>query len=150
MVQVNKINFHFLVPPFFFPKRKELKAFLLNLFQQQGKRVEAINYIFCSDEYLLDLNRAHLNHDTYTDIITFELSPKNASLLADIYISVERVKENAQTLDTGFQKEIHRVIFHGALHLCGYKDKTRGQAKKMRNMEELYLNKYFVPRGTGR
>jgi probable rRNA maturation factor len=150
MVQANKqqINFHFLTPPFFFTKRKDLKKFLLSLFKREGKSVETINYIFCTDAYLLELNKTHLDHDTYTDIITFELSPKDEPLLADIYISVERVRENAGAYNTSLKKELHRVIFHGALHLCGYKDKTKSQAQQMRAMEELCLHKYFVPRGT--
>ena len=144
----NKIQFHFLVRDFRFPKRTELKTFLLSLFKKEGKKVEAINYIFCSDEYLLELNRTHLNHNTYTDIITFELSGKDQPLLSDIYISIERVKENATLFQTTFQKELHRVILHGALHLCGYKDKAKDQSILMREMEEIYLKKYFVPRYT--
>jgi probable rRNA maturation factor len=150
MVQQNKdeIYFHFLTNPFFFPKRKELKGYLRSLFKKEGKAVEQINYIFCKDEYLLSLNKMHLKHDTYTDIITFELSPKGEALVADIYISTERVRENAQTFQTPFQKELHRVIFHGALHLCGYKDKTKEQSQLMRTKEEENLSRYFVPRGT--
>lgn len=150
MVQQNKdeIYFHFLTKPFFFPKRKELKSYLHRLFKKEGKAVEQINYIFCTDEYLLSLNKAHLKHNTYTDIITFELSPTGEALVADIYISTERVKENAQTFQTSFQKELHRVIFHGALHLCGYKDKTKEQAQLMRTKEEENLSRYLVPRGT--
>jgi rRNA maturation RNase YbeY len=144
----NGIHFHFLTPPFFFPRRKELKTFLFGLFKREGKKVHSINYIFCTDGYLLSLNKTHLNHDTYTDIITFELSPKNEALIADIYISVERVKENAQSFTTSFQKELHRVIFHGALHLCGYKDKSKKQSQLMRFKEEENLIRYFVSRET--
>jgi rRNA maturation RNase YbeY len=136
------------MPPFYFPRRTELKNFLLSLFKKEGKKVEAINYIFCTDEYLLELNITHLNHNTYTDIITFELSPQDQPVLSDIYISVERVKENAQLFKTTFQRELHRVVFHGALHLCGYKDKYKEQAQLMRTMEEHYLDAYFVPRDT--
>lgn len=150
MVRTNKspIHFHFIVPPFYFPKRNQLKEFLGQLFKKEGKKVNAINYIFCTDSCLLDLNQTHLNHDTYTDILTFELSAKGEQLTADIYISIERVRDNAATFQTSFQRELHRVIFHGALHLCGYSDKTKEQAQQMRSMEELYLNRYFVPRGT--
>lgn len=150
MAQQNRENifFHFLVPPFFFPSRGALKGFLKGLFKKEGKRIDTINYIFCTDAYLLELNKSHLKHNTYTDIITFELSAKNEPVLADIYISVERVKENARLFQAGLQQELHRVIFHGALHLCGYKDKSKEQALQMRSMEEHYLRKYFVPRGT--
>jgi len=152
MISANSgiIYFYFLIKPFFFPHRSRLKSFLKQLFKKEGKEVETINYIFCTDAYLLELNKTHLNHNTYTDIITFELSPKGEPLTADIYISVARVKENAATFHTSFQRELHRVIFHGALYLCGYKDKTKEQSQQMRAKEELYLNHYFVPRGTGR
>lgn len=142
------IQFHYLLPPFFFPNRSELKQFLLALFKKEGQRVEAVNYIFCTDEYLLTLNQDYLNHNTLTDIITFQLSPVGEALIADIYISIDRVRENSTTFQTGFKKELHRVIFHGALHLCGYKDKTKEQVKLMRSKEELYLDRYFVPRET--
>jgi len=142
------IHFHFLTQPFFFRRRKELKIFLLGLFKKEGKKIKDINYIFCTDKYLLSLNKTHLKHNTYTDIITFELSPKNENLIADIYISVERVKENAQSFVTSFEKELHRVIFHGALHLCGYTDKTKKQSQLMRLKEDENLGLYFVPRET--
>lgn len=105
--------------------------------------IEAINYIFCDDAYLLKINQQYLYHDTYTDIITFQLSPKGQALLSDIYISVERVRENASLFNTSIKRELHRVIFHGALHLCGYKDKTKADALKMRMAEEKALNLYF-------
>ena len=146
--QAGFIRFHFLVKPFFFPNRTRLKEFLHKLTHKEGKTVEAINYIFCDDAYLLLLNRTHLQHDTYTDIITFELSEAGEALLAEIYISVERVKDNAREFSAPFLTELHRVIFHGALHLCGYKDKTEVDVVKMRAMEEHLLHTYFVPRNT--
>lgn len=94
------------------------------------------------------MNKQYLNHDTLTDIITFELSPKETPLTSDIYISIDRIKENAKDFHTSFTNELHRVIFHGALHLSGYKDKTKEQAQLMRSKEEEYLKKYLVPRGT--
>lgn len=120
----------------------------MQLFKKEGRKVEAINYIFCTDDYLLELNKTHLNHDTYTDIITFELSGPHQPILSDVYISVERVKENSKLFNATFKRELHRVIFHGALHLCGYKDKSKEQSHQMRSKEEQYLNKYFVPRDT--
>lgn len=113
------------------------------MFRRQGKKLEAVNFIFCTDEYLLELNQEHLNHNTFTDIITFELSPQGQPLVADIYISIERVKENARLFGVSFKEELHRVIFHGALHLCGYKDKKPGEQRVMRNMEAEWLGKYF-------
>lgn len=144
----DKIRFHFLVSRFNFSNRNALKAYLLKQLKKEGKEVEAINYIFCTDDYLLEMNRQYLNHNTFTDIITFELSPKGRPLLADIYISVERVRENSRQFQTSFRKELHRVVFHGALHLVGYKDKNKKQSREMRFAEERWLNKYSnVPRG---
>ena len=142
------IRFHFLVPPFSFPQRNRLKAFLMAQFKKKGKRIGAINYIFCDDAYLLRMNQDFLAHDTYTDIITFELSAKKAPLLSDIYISIDRVRENAMKLEVTFKSELHRVIFHGALHLCNYKDKTQKQSQLMRLKENEWLNNYFISRET--
>src|SRR5688572_27775508 len=148
MPEVHKIKFHYVDVSFPFAERERLKAFLLGLFKKEGKKVEHINYIFCDDRHLLSLNEQYLNHNTLTDIITFELSDPGQPLVADVYISAERVRENAALFATPFYRELHRVIFHGALHLCGYKDKNKQQAQEMRSMEELYLKTYFVPRGT--
>jgi len=135
-----------MAPPFHFQSRTALKSFLMKLFRNEGYRVDAINYVFCTDVYLLKINQEFLNHDTYTDIVTFGLSNEGEPITADVYISVERVKENAKHYHSNFKRELHRVIFHGALHLCGYKDKSRGDAEVMRKMEDHYLKKYFVPR----
>ena len=144
----DKIKFHFLAPRFYFPNRNALKAFLLKQLKKEGKSVEAINYIFCTDQYLLEMNLQYLNHDTFTDIITFELSTKGQPLLSDIYISIERVKDNARQFKTSFHRELHRVMFHGALHLAGYQDKNTAQSALMRSKEDVYLNAYLISRGT--
>jgi len=120
-----------------------LKSFIATLFKKEAKRLEAIHYIFCSDDYLLKINREHLQHDYYTDIITFGLSEPGQPINAEVYISVDRVKDNAHQFKTTLKKELHRVIFHGALHLCGYKDKKKGEEALMRKKEEFYLNGYF-------
>jgi probable rRNA maturation factor len=146
--EVNRIEFHYLSKAFTLRDRNHLKGFLLKLFKKEGFKVCTINYIFCTDEYLLEINKTYLNHDTYTDIVTFPLSGKGEPISSDIYISVERVKENAKTFQSSFTRELHRVIFHGALHLCGYKDKNKEQSQQMRAIEEHYLKRYFVPRGT--
>lgn len=129
-----------------------IKDFILQLFKKEGKKVEAIHYIFCTDEYLLNLNQEYLSHDTYTDIITFFYSENNQPVSSDIYISIERVKENAQKFKTSFKDELLRVIFHGALHLCGYKDKKPTEEKLMREKEDFYINLFKktsnVSRGT--
>ena len=142
------IKFHYPSKDFSFPHRGRAKKALAELFKKENKRTDAINYIFCSDEYLLTINKQYLNHDTLTDIITFELSPKGQPLVADIFISVERVKDNAKQYAVAFQQELMRVVFHGALHLCGYKDKIASEKILMRKKEDYYLKLYFVPRGT--
>ena len=104
-----------------------------------------LNFIFCSDDELLEINQTHLNHDYYTDIITFDLSEKDSPILvSDIYISVDRVKDNAANLHVSASTELHRVIFHGILHLIGYKDKTKGEKIKMTEMEGAWLNEYLT------
>ena len=125
-----------------------LKAFIKQLFTKQNKPLSRISYVFCSDQYLLQLNLKHLNHDTYTDIITFPLSELSEPVVSDVYISVDRVKENSIKMQTTFTQELHRVIFHGALHLCGYSDKSKQEKLAMRKKEDEYLNAYFVPRET--
>ena len=136
---VQNISFHYLVEPFHFPNRNKLKEFLAKRLKKEKKVIESINYIFCTDEYLLQFNRQYLDHDTLTDIITFELSSKGQPLLSDIYISYERVKENAGLYRTSVLRELHRVIFHGALHLAGYKDKNKNDQAVMREMENRWL-----------
>jgi len=139
-----KIHFHFLKGSNSLSERTRLKSFIANLFKKEGQKLDDIRYIFCSDDYLLEINQQHLQHDYYTDIITFGLSDPSLPINAEIYISVDRVKDNAREFKTSFKREIHRVIFHGALHLCGYKDKKKEDVALMRKMEELYLNKYFI------
>ena len=142
--QVNQlIYFHFLIKPFYFPNRTQLKKFLLSVFQKERKNIEHINYIFCTDEFLLNFNRQFLNHKSYTDIITFPLSKKGEPIISDIYISIDRVRENAGIFHTSFKRELLRVIFHGALHLCGYQDKNKKQTQQMREREDYYLKKLF-------
>ena len=133
------IQFNFL-EPVSLKDRTRLRQFLVSLFKKEGKKPGDLQYIFCSDDYLLDINRQYLNHDYYTDIITFDLSEKGHPINAEIYISVDRVRDNAREFGSSVKKELQRVIFHGALHLCGYKDKTAAQQKEMRQMEEKYLN----------
>ena len=142
------IYFHYISKDFSLKDRTALKTFLSSLFKQEGKKIVSINYIFCSDEYLLELNKSYLKHFTLTDIITFELSNANEPVVSDIYISIDRVKENAFSFKTPFKNELLRVIFHGALHLCGYKDKSKNDQLMMREKENFYMNQYIVSRGT--
>jgi rRNA maturation RNase YbeY len=136
------IQFHFLLPVSF-TQRTLAKDVIRDLFKKEKTRLEQLTYIFCSDEYLLEINKQHLNHNYYTDIITFDLSETPDAVTGEIYISIDRVKDNAQTYKVSFKQELLRVIFHGALHLCGYKDKTEKDQALMRKAEDKYLQYYL-------
>ncbi len=125
-------------------ERGKLKSFIIFLMKKEGFKPKDISIIFCSDEYLLDINKQHLNHNYFTDIITFDLTPKgDKETTAELYISTDRVKHNAKDYNTTISNELHRVIFHGILHLCGYKDKSKNDIKIMREKEAHYLGLYF-------
>lgn len=136
------INFHFL-EPISFTQRTLVKEVIRDLFKKEKTKLEQLRYIFCSDEYLLQINKEHLNHNYYTDIITFDLSETPNATIGEIYISVDRVRDNAQNYEVSFKHELLRVIFHGALHLCGYKDKSSKEEQLMRKAEDKYL-KYYL------
>jgi len=121
----------------------KLKTFIHQQCHKEGLSIEALQYVFCSDAYLLDINKRFLQHDFYTDIISFDLSDQKGKLIGDIYISVDRVKENAKTEGNLYMHELLRVIFHGALHFCGYKDKKPADVKMMRSMEDKWLKAYL-------
>lgn len=125
-----------------FPRLKT-KRFLKHLFQEERGKTKELTYIFCTDDYLLNINRNFLQHDYYTDIITFDLSEQKDGSHGEIYISIDRVKDNAVHLKEPLQRELLRVIFHGALHLCGYKDKTKVQERTMRKKEDYYLEGFY-------
>ena len=124
---------------FRFLDKKLIISWLNRSLEKEKKISGELNFIFCSDEYLLQINRQYLQHDYYTDIITFDYSQKNL-VSGDIYISIDRVKDNAATYKVSFQNELLRVIIHGVLHLCGYKDKTKADAGLMRKKEDYYLS----------
>lgn len=126
---------------FNFSKKIVLKEFIQALVKGEGKKPGNIQYVFCSDEYLLRINRQFLQHDYYTDIITFDLGNKE-QVDAEIYISVDRVKENASSFGEPVWREMLRVMFHGALHLCGQKDKTKSEITLMRLKENEYLQRF--------
>jgi len=109
-----------------------------NLIQNENKTKGDLSFIFCSDDYLLDINKKYLNHDFYTDVITFDYSENNI-LSGDVFISIDRVKENAGTFNVPFEEELQRVMIHGVLHLAGYKDKTDKEKKQMTDKENFYL-----------
>jgi probable rRNA maturation factor len=136
MILYNNIDINFKLK-----NQKKIKEWILKSLEEEKKGVNFISFNFCSDEYILELNNSSLKHNYYTDIITFELNQKNEKIEGDIYISIDRVKENAKVLNESIINELHRVIIHGVLHLCGYKDKSSKESKMMRNKENYYLNK---------
>jgi rRNA maturation RNase YbeY len=138
----SKIYFFFQDVRINLANQTQLKHFIHSIFGKEGKRLECLNFIFCTDKALLEVNRQFLSHDFYTDIITFDLSDSH-NVQAEIYISIDRVKENAAMLGVSFKSELHRVIFHGVLHLCGYKDKSKDQKNLIRGKEDFYLASYF-------
>lgn len=118
--------------------RAKISKWILRVLKQEGAKLSNLNIIFCSDDYLLGINRQYLNHDFYTDIITFDYSEKR-DISGELYISIDRVKDNANSLGATFQQELNRVIIHGVLHLLGFKDKTSRQAKTIRKKEDECL-----------
>ena len=123
--------------------RTVLKTFINKQCLKEGIHIETLQYVFCSDAFVLDINNRYLNHNYYTDIISFDLSEQKGCLIGDVYISIDRVKENAKTEGHPYMHELLRVIFHGALHFCGYKDKKPADQKIMRSMEDKWLKAYL-------
>lgn len=128
------ISFQNLSIGFKLSNKTKLKQWIKAITEKEKHQLGTINYIFCTDEELLDINLKHLNHNTYTDIITFDYT-EGKTISSDIFISVERVLENAQKFKVDFDTELKRVMIHGVLHLCGYKDKTKADAELMRKKE---------------
>lgn len=118
-----------------------IKKWLKTTVESEKFKLQELNYIFCSDEYLHEMNLSYLNHDTLTDIITFDNAEYEGEIVGDIFISVDRVRENAEKFEVSFEDELHRVMVHGALHLLGFKDKKKEEKEKMREMENYYLTK---------
>jgi probable rRNA maturation factor len=121
--------------------KRIISSWIRNSIKMENKDTGDINFIFCSDAYLLNLNIEYLNHNTLTDIITFDSTETENEISGDIYISIDRVKENAQNLNSLLIDELHRVIIHGILHLCGYMDKEEDEIKIMRQKEDFYLSR---------
>lgn len=122
---------------------KSISNWISKVILSEQKKEGEINYIFCDDEYLLEINQQYLDHDTLTDIISFDYSVGN-ELHGDIFISVERVAENAQDFEVGFEEELLRVLAHGVLHYCGYKDKSESDEKIMRKKEDEKIKMFHV------
>lgn len=119
----------------------DYQKWLEDIILSEGKKLGEISYIFCDDEYLLKINQDYLQHDYYTDIITFDYV-KGKTISGEIFVSLQRISDNASTLSKNYEEELRRVLAHGILHLCGYKDKTEEEEKGMRGKEDFYLAKY--------
>ena len=122
-------------------QKTAVRNWVTETIQAEGFKLKELNYIFCSDNYLLQINQQYLDHDTYTDIVTFDNSDIAQTITGDIFISIDRIRENAAKFGVTEGNELHRVIIHGALHLLGYKDKSPADKKKMTLKEDFYLNK---------
>ncbi|WP_179412566.1 rRNA maturation RNase YbeY [Mucilaginibacter sp. E4BP6] len=121
--------------------KAKVRQWITDTIIAEGYKLKELNYIFCSDAYLLEINRQYLDHDTYTDIVTFDNSEEEGKIVSDIFISIERIRENAAKFNVTEINELHRVIIHGALHLLGYKDKSPADKQKMTQKEDFYLSK---------
>ena len=119
----------------------QVRQWIKDTIAAEGFKLSGLTFIFCSDAYLLQINQQYLNHDTYTDIVTFDNSEVEGVIVGDIFISIERIRENAAKFEVTEITELHRVIIHGVLHLLGYKDKTAPHKQKMTEKEDLYLSK---------
>jgi probable rRNA maturation factor len=122
------------------PQKLKVKTWIKATIEKEAFNLQELNFIFCSDEYLLGINQQYLNHDTYTDIITFDNSEEEKQIVSDIFISIERVKENAKTFKTLEFDEVCRIMIHGTLHLLGYKDKGKAAKSLMTQKEDEYLS----------
>ena len=121
--------------------KTQVKQWINATILAEGYKLKELTYIFCSDPYLLQINQQYLDHDTYTDIVTFDNSEVKNVVVGDIFISIDRIRENARKYAVTESQELHRVIIHGVLHLLGYKDKSADDKEKMTQKEDLYLSK---------
>ena len=129
-----------------FVSKKELKQAVKDLVFNEGKSLKDLSLVFTDDEYLLEVNKQYINHDYFTDVITFDYS-ELPSVSGDVMISLDRVKDNAHSMELSYELEFYRVVFHGVLHLCGYKDKKKDDVSLMREKEDFYIQR-FVSRET--
>jgi probable rRNA maturation factor len=125
-----------------FKEKKKHRKWLSDLIAEEGFRIGEINYVFCSDDYLYQINLEYLEHDTYTDIITFDQSDATDEISGDVFISIDRIEDNASQNQVNFKDELRRVMAHGILHLMGYNDKSKNEAQQMRKKENIALKKY--------
>jgi len=138
-----QIKFHYLIPVSSLKGRTKLKNWLRRLFRSEKKTLASLDLVFCSDAYLLKINKEFLKRQYYTDTISFNLAMPGAPILGEIYISYDRIRENAKIYHTTLHRELLRVIFHSALHLCGYSDRTSSEKKRMSFSEDYWLSGYL-------
>lgn len=124
------------------PQKLKIRSWIKNVVKNEGASITEINYIFCSDPFLKQVNIDYLQHDYFTDIITFDNSEEEGVLEGDIFISIDRIRENSTDYSDTFDQELRRVIIHGVLHLIGYRDKSDSEQKQMRQKEDQYLSLY--------
>lgn len=136
MISYNNIDSKYIVKG-----KRKISKWIQSSIMEEGKVLESVSFNLCSDSFILKLNNKSLQHDYFTDIITFELNEINQPIIGDIYISIDRVKENSRLFKNTFTQELNRVMIHGILHLCGYKDKSKKDQQLMRVKENYYLNK---------
>lgn len=135
-----EIAFHSEGVAFRFQKQRRTVIWLRDIAAGEGKTIESLTYIFVGDAFLARLNKKYLNHDTLTDIITFDYTEKGGPVEGEIYISIPRVKENSRKFNQAFDRELRRVLAHGLLHILGYRDKTTRESARMRRKEEACLS----------
>jgi probable rRNA maturation factor len=136
-----KINFYTEDTSYILKHRRIVKQWIKDTIISEGYKLSELNFILCSDEYLLRINQDYLQHDNYTDVITFDNSEELKMIVGDIFISIDRIKENAANFNTQTLTELCRVMIHGTLHLLGYKDKAKGDKKLMTEKEDFYLDR---------
>ncbi len=139
---MNNVAFYFTDSKIHVKSKKRLKLFITNIFVKEKFVLSKVSFIFCSDAYLLSLNRKFLKHDYLTDILTFLNSEPTKPIEADVFISVDRIKENAKFYRVHYHNELLRVMIHGVLHLCGYKDKQKHEKVEMRKKEDFYIKTF--------
>lgn len=139
MKQLSEFDFHSEDIDFTLPEKPAIISWLSSCIEKEGKVPNEISYVFCSDDFLHEMNIKHLNHNTLTDIITFDYCEQN-NIIGEMFISIDRIKDNSLKFGIDFIHELHRVMVHGVLHLCGYKDKSSDDQKVMSEKEDFYLN----------
>ena len=136
------VNFFYEDSAVFSLEKKEVRVWLKKFIQKEEKKLGCLNFIFCSDKHLLEINKKFLNHTTLTDVISFDFSESKKTIEGDVYISTDRVKENAKKYSVSFKKELLRTVVHGVLHLIGYKDKGEKEKKIMFLKEQTFLKMF--------